>query len=117
MIGFNTNTYNGAYPPTTPAVAAAIDAKKVSVVYENGLWYCFVVDPDNKLACYRSSSNFNEPTWTEDANKFFVTSIVDNSQLSAYAALGVLYVAALRDSDDVLFKSADRGRTWTQQTN
>jgi len=115
MIGYNTNAYNGAYPPAGAGTEAAIiDAKKLFVIQEDGLWYAFVVTLGNWLACYRSSNNFDDPTWIPDKNFWYISGHVDDSQLSAYTHFGSLYVVAINNGEDVLFKSEDRGQTWTQ---
>jgi hypothetical protein len=97
-----------------PPTPLAIEAKKLFVMQQDGLWYAFVVGLDDDFLLYRSNKNFSDSEWVLDTNKFQIDDTVDVAQIAAYSKFGVLYAYASKYNTATCYKSTDQGKTWTK---
>jgi len=95
-------------------IPTPIDGKKVFVFCDEGMQYAVVVGLSDEFLCYRSSLNFADTQWLEGINKFTISAVVDDAQITGYANYGYLYAIAFVDNVSTEWKSDDFGKTWTQ---
>jgi len=103
----------GAHWGDGVAVISDQSIEKAFCYEQDGVKICVAIDNSGALKCYRSSTHFDDATWTAGVNVFAIaTGITKEAQPCIQFQRGVVYVYAIKDDVVSIHKSEDVGKTW-----